>query len=45
MVFKASGWNKFEVQYPDEPKYSITGADSQVVTVQLAGSEQVRYEE
>ncbi|GMI16164.1 hypothetical protein TrLO_g5329 [Triparma laevis f. longispina] len=44
LVFKASGWNKFEVQYPDEPKYSITGADSQVVTVSLAGSEQVYSE-
>ena len=41
---KASGWSKFEVAYPDEPKYSITGADSQVVTVQLAGSEQVYSE-
>ena len=40
----STGWSKFEVQYPDEPKYSITGADSQVVTVQLAGNEMVYSE-
>ncbi len=37
LVFKSTGWNKFEAQYPDEPKYSISGSDSQVLTVQLEG--------
>ncbi len=41
---KATGWNKFEIQYPDEPKYSVTGADSQIVTIQMAGGETVSSE-
>jgi len=44
LVFTSTGWNKFEIQYPDEPKYTVTGADSQVATIQLAGSESIYTE-
>ncbi|GMI25608.1 hypothetical protein TeGR_g4380 [Tetraparma gracilis] len=39
-----TGWSKFEVQYPDDPKYHITGADSQVLTVNMAGGDKVLTE-
>ena len=44
LVLKSTGWAKFSVQYPDVPKYSVTGANSQIVTVSLAENESVQTE-
>ena len=41
---KSSGWAKFNVLYPNEPKYSVTGADSQIVTIQMTAGETVYSE-